>query len=105
MPAGHCTHLGHRTSSCSAWCLHTFAKCFAVGSLGKTLLNVLLFALFKRRGGKRRGGGGVTWAQLRGLIDVRYGLFLGTYSGGWKALSCLLRRWLAASRRRPPPSR
>lgn len=61
--------------------MRTFARCFVVGSG----LNVLVFAAF------RRGRPLTTRLVLRTLLDLRYGLFLGTYSSAWKALSCLTR--------------
>jgi hypothetical protein len=74
--------------------VRTFARCFVVGSGLKTLLNVLVFAAF------RRGRPLTARLVLRTLLDLRYGLFLGTYSSAWKALSCLTR---AALRRTRPP--
>ncbi len=74
--------------SCSRWCFETFCKCFVVGSVGKTLLNVAIFLAY------RKGRTKWTMPQLKKLIDVRFGLFLATFSGGWKAASCLTRALL-----------
>jgi hypothetical protein len=78
--------------------LRTFAKCFVVGSGAKTLLNVLVFVAFRRG----RGRALTPRLLLHALLDVRYGLFLGTYSATWKLVSCLARTALLAAPSQPP---
>ncbi len=50
--------------SCSRWSFETFCKCFVVGSVGKTLLNVAIFLAY------RKGRTKWTVSQLKKLIDV-----------------------------------
>ncbi len=78
----------HRERTCFKHCLAVFLKNFAVGSAGKTLLNVISFILARRR--KKKMPKRLVEKLLR-LIDFRWGMFLGSLAGVWKVISCGLK--------------
>lgn len=70
--------------------VRTFVRCFVVGSGGKTLVNVLLLLLRRHRPPRGPLSPASSLKLLRDLLDLRYGLFLASYSVSWKALYALL---------------